>query len=443
MAQQLVRRARRLSGLPASPPETSRPWWRRVLTNGWTWTLLVLLVLGAVGLFDMYQMMHPDQVDKDGTVVGYGITNESFIKAAQYAWPTALVWSCLFLLFDRFRRQNFVTYLVAFIWGGCIATWFSVYVNTWAGGRLGVSGGDPTTAPRAAIFSAPFVEEVSKAAIIFGIALFVRYRLVSVLQTVVIAGLSAIGFAFVENIIYYARIDNYTKLVPDFPDPEAAVQHLVMLRGVYTSFGHPLFTAMTGVAIGIGLRHRSKLVRVAAPLAGFVIAAGLHMTFNSVTSLFPDRTQKMYWFGALAGVVMALVSLIGVVFTEGRRVRARLNDFAAMGWLTPAQAKDYSSLWRRFKMLLVACSQPRRLPATWSMMRDITELAYLRDQMDRGLVDAVGNERAAELLDDIAALEPRAVSQVAGERFRWPNLALVWRRIAPIGRRRRAESLPG
>ena len=44
-----------------------------------------------------------------------------------------------------------------------------------------------------------------------------------------------------------------------------------------TFFGHPLFTAMTGIGLAVALRSKSKIVRIVAPLAGFCAAAFLHM----------------------------------------------------------------------------------------------------------------------------------------------------------------------
>ena len=87
-----------------------------------------------------------------------------------------------------------------------MATYLSAQINTWAAGHLSIIGdGDPATAARAAIYVAPFVEEAAKATVLFWLAILMRYQWVSRLTGVVLAGLSAAAFAFVENIIYYGR----------------------------------------------------------------------------------------------------------------------------------------------------------------------------------------------------------------------------------------------
>lgn len=423
----LERRARALNGIPRS---RSGPWWKRVLTSGWTWSFLVLTLFCLVGLADMYVMMHRDIVLPDGKVA-YGIPNEILIQGLKWAWPTALVWSMLFIFLDRFRRMNILLYVMAFMWGGCISTWFSIYVNTWAGERMGVTGQDPDTGSRSAVFSAPFVEEVSKVAILFLFAIFLRYRLVSALQWVSLAGICAIGFAFVENIVYYARAYNYATQVPGIEDPKAEVfKALVMLRGVYTSFGHPLFTSMTGFGLAVGLRHRAKVVRILAPLAGFCFSALGHMIFNGIASTTPQDKIKTYWFLALALVAMVVFILVGQYVTEMRRVRARLSDFVLMGWLDPQDPKMFSGPISRLIMTVVAFFQPSRWRATWRVRSRMMELAYLRDSMVRGLVDEAGYERARELVDGINTDRAVAVTTSA-EPLRLPQLPRL-RRAAPV-----------
>ena len=108
--------------------------------------------------------------------------------------------------------------------GGAVATFLSLHINTWAAEQLSIGGnGDPTTGARAAIYIAPFVEEATKATVLFWIAMLVRYQLVTKLNGVTLAGLAAVGFAFTENIIYYARAIMYTSSQIDTGDAEAAV----------------------------------------------------------------------------------------------------------------------------------------------------------------------------------------------------------------------------
>ena len=87
---------------------------------------------------------------------------------------------------------------------------------------------------------------------LFWLAILMRYQWVSRVSGIVLAGLSGAAFAFVENILYYGRAYRYASRTFGEVPPLEALQSLFMLRGVMTFFGHPLFTAMTGIGLAVG-----------------------------------------------------------------------------------------------------------------------------------------------------------------------------------------------
>ena len=104
------------------------------------------------------------------------------------------------------------------------------------------------------------------------------------------------GFAFTENIVYYARAIVYASQNIGDGDADAAVNQLVQLRGFWTSFGHPLFTIMTGLGVAIALRTRAKVIRVwhRWPATGRTAAHGVQLARQPVqlpgpVGLLPDR----------------------------------------------------------------------------------------------------------------------------------------------------------
>lgn len=427
------RRARALSGLPPKP-RTDMTRWMRLLVTPWTWVTVVLLNIYGICLYMTWRTMSADRQAGDQVVPG--IDWETISHCARLAAPTALVWSLVFIAFDRVRPLKPVMWLLAFGWGSCVAIWTSLVLNTWAATMMNVTtgAGDPTAQARPAVFSAPFVEESMKACILFLLAILARNRIVSKLQAVCLAGLSAIGFAFTENIVYYARVMMYGSMTSGTGDVEAALNQMVMLRGVITSYGHPTFTMCTGIGLAIALRTRSKLVRVLAPATGFLAAAFGHMYFNgSSVSGGGSSTRYYVQFAVIVGGI--LLFLVRNLFVELRRVRTRLGDYVQMGWLPESDVDNYGTLRRRVWLLLVGLRRgPRTFLATLRMMRAQTELAYLRDSVVRGIVDEAGIEREGELLDQIAALRGLALSEARGLKLaiNWSALAF-WRRF---GRRR-------
>ena len=188
------------SGIPLAP-DPGDPLPKRLAKSRLFWLSLIMLGVYATLLILLYRQVVPDQKVPGGTLPGLG--TEAIPIAAKYAAITAVPLSLIFLWADRFRPQRFWVWFMTFGWGACVATFISAQVNTWAAGHLSIAGdGDPATGARAAIYVAPFVEEASKATVLFWLAILMRYQWVSRISGIVLAGLSGAAFAFTENILY-------------------------------------------------------------------------------------------------------------------------------------------------------------------------------------------------------------------------------------------------
>jgi RsiW-degrading membrane proteinase PrsW (M82 family) len=425
------RRAFARNGIPGEP-DPSQPLPKRLLKSRMFWLTVVVLLGYVACLVLLYRQSVPDQEVPGGIVPGLG--TEAVPIAAKYAAVTAIPLSLLFLWADRFRPQRIWVWLMTFGWGACVATFVSAQVNTWAAGHLSIAGdGDPATGPRAAIFVAPFVEEAAKATVLFWLAILMRYAWVSRVSGIVLAGLSGAAFAFVENILYYGRAYRYAARTFGQVPPLEALQQLFVLRGLMTFFGHPLFTAMTGIGLAVALRSKSKVVRVVAPLAGYCTAAFLHMAFNTTASFVQGRNLLFVYLGvALPLVIGMAIFVVRQLFREGRLIRERLGDYVRVGWLPEGDPAALSRLRTRTRAVWHALFVgPQALLATLRMQRAVTELAYLRDAMARGLVDETGRQREKRLLARIRALRGEAITQPEG-RAPYPKLR----------RRRASAALP-
>ncbi|MCA0295422.1 MAG: PrsW family intramembrane metalloprotease [Actinobacteria bacterium] len=422
MTDPVAQLARRRNDLPTDP-DTSVPLPKRILTSWWTWAVVALSIVFTVALVSQYQLITEDVPVQGGVIPGL---NFAAIRTAfWFALPTLAFWTVVFVWADRYRPQRVVVWYLTLGWGAAIATFISIHVNTWASQQLAVAGnGDPTTSARAAIFIAPFVEEAAKASVLFLIAIIARYRVVSKVSMVVLAGLSAAGFAFTENIIYYARAIVYSSQTIQVGDADAAVQELVWLRGFWTCFGHPLFTMMTGIGVAVAVRTRSKVVRVLAPLAGYGAAALLHMVFNSQASLNSGQGLILiYIFVALPVVLGAAIYVVRQVFKQRRVLATRLGDYAQLGWLPASDPVVFARQWLRFRAVAIAATRGWRVfSATVRLERILTELAYLRDGQIRGIYDQAATVRARELVEQAKALRGVAIDDPRGLKLSLPRL---------------------
>jgi len=225
-------RALRRNGIPRDP-DLNEPLPKRLLKNKLAWLTVVMILVYLAALLLLYHQVVPDREVPGGTLPGLG--TEAIPIAVKYAAVTALPLSLLFLWADRYRPQRFWVWLMTFGWGACVATFVSAQVNTWAAQHLSIIGdGDPATAARAAVYVAPFVEEASKATILFWLAILMRYQWVSRLSGIVLAGLSGAAFAFTENILYYGRVYRYAARTFGQVPPLEALQSLFVMRGLVT-----------------------------------------------------------------------------------------------------------------------------------------------------------------------------------------------------------------
>ncbi|MDN5571013.1 MAG: PrsW family intramembrane metalloprotease [Propionibacteriaceae bacterium] len=430
---------RRRNGIPAAPEAAGRDqrhWATRVLRSPWTWIVLAATLLFAGCLTWMYVTATATTEVEGGTVQGINLS--AIRRSAGLALPTLGVWVVLFIWLDRFRPMRLALWYLALGWGACVSTAASMVINTWAAEHMAIQGnGDPASGARAAVFSAPFAEEATKATVLFLIAIALRYRVVSKLQAVALAGLSAAGFAYVENILYFSRVIVYASQTIEAGDPEQALSQMVFLRGVLTAFGHPLFTFFTAFGLIVGLRARSKVVRIIAPVAGFLVAALGHMVFNFLASTGMDSTYMAIigWLVTL-GIV---VHLVRTILGEGRRHRDRLGDYVMLGWLPESDIRAFSRLRTRWASVLISLTHGwRSFLATVGMQRALSELAYLRDAQVRGIVDAGGRPRERELIDRAHALRSRAITDPRTQKVQVPQLPESVRRLL----RRRAAASP-
>jgi hypothetical protein len=182
----------------------------------------------------------------------------------------------------------------------------------------------------------------------------------------------------------------------------------------------------------VALRSKSKIVRVVAPLAGYCAAAFLHMAFNTTASLVSGPSLLFIYLGvALPLVGGMVVFVVRQLLREGRLIRNRLNDYVRVGWLAPSDPPALSRLRTRTRALWHAVFLgPDVFLATIRLQRAVTELAYLRDAMTRGIVDQTGVQREKTLLAKIKAARGQAVIEPHG-RAAYPSF------------RRQPAALPG
>jgi RsiW-degrading membrane proteinase PrsW (M82 family) len=328
--------------------------------------------------------------------------------------PVPILVGC-FLWLDRYEPEPSRYLVFCFAWGSSVATLVALGVNTgasWIFEHLGLPDA------LVAVLVAPFIEESMKA--LGPILLLWRRRREwsGITDGIVYCGLSAVGFAMVENVLYLgghgyaAGADQY--------GPATGIQNVFLIfivRILFTGFAHPLFTSMTGVGLGVSSRAADRRVIWLAPAAGLLLAMILHGTFNLLPTLSAATGQPLIMlYGYLGFMVPFFFAAVGFAIAlrgwEGRLSERILPFYVRTGWFSPPEVAALGSLGRRHS----ARRWARRvaglagLKAMRGFQYAATQLALLRDGMERGL-----NRTPADLQQS-ASDEQRLLNAIVGYR---------------------------
>jgi len=330
-------------------------------TNYWK-TAIALVATGVLIVIVMVLML--TSLGLEGTFVGSFM---AFLPAPFYLF--------LYLWMDRYDPEPPWAIAGAFAWGALLSIFVSFIVNTVFGSVAASFIDEATGQTLSAIISAPFIEELTKGSGVVLIAIFLRKEFDGVLDGIVYAGVVGLGFATVENILYYGG--TFVKEGP------SALLATGFLRGILSPFIHSFFTSMTGIGCGIARESHNKLVQIAFPFLGFCAAMMLHASWNFTASMMGD-----YFFIAYLVVWVPLFLLFIVfIFLIARRERKIIKRVLAVeqgGLLTPDEIDLAGSLTRRIQWLLSASGwtsyQNRR-----KFLRAMTRLAFCYWHVERAL----------------------------------------------------------
>ncbi|MBT8225801.1 MAG: PrsW family intramembrane metalloprotease [Dactylosporangium sp.] len=358
--------------LAAAPPPPNRVDLRRGLT--------LFAVIGGIALCGIGVLVYVGRhIGPVALAVGIGSA----------LLPVPLLVAC-FLWLDRYEPKPVKYLALAFAWGAGVATAISLLVNTLASqGFERLRWNDILVG----ILVAPVIEELTKAA--GPILIFWRRRkaISGLIDGIVFCGLSATGFAMVENILYLGNLgyaqgaEQGGALVG-----AAGVVRVFLARIVMSGFAHPLFTAMTGIGLGLAARAARRGVRWLAPLGGLLAAMLLHGSWNTMASLGQELRQGYILLYGYVSVMMPIFfGMVGLVLwlrsAEGRLAERVLSPYVQAGWFSPPEIAALGTLGRRSAARRWArqVAGDAGAKAMRAYQFEATRLALLRDGVRRGV----------------------------------------------------------
>jgi RsiW-degrading membrane proteinase PrsW (M82 family) len=256
----------------------------------------------------------------------------SMAVGGMLAFPAMAIYLTFLRLLDRYDPEPLDALVLCLLWGACAATGYSALVNSVIAEFTTALAGPSVGGFVGAVISAPVVEEFWKGLAVWGVFYYLRREFDGVIDGIIYATFTAIGFAATENVIYYGRALAQ--------DPQALVATFVM-RGLIAPWGHPLYTSMTGIGLGLARESHRHSVKLLAPAIGYFGAVFLHALWNGSATVAdamgaPGLFLLMLplWFLFVISFVIMVVILVQ---RRGRIIREHLVDEVALGHLTECE----------------------------------------------------------------------------------------------------------
>ena len=381
--------------MPPDPSPTADGFsWRRFVTMS---GMIALLAAGAVVMW----WVTGRQLETRAVVIG--------VTAA--ILPVPVLVAC-FLWLGRYNPKPAKYLVFSFAWGACVATAVALGVNTL--GQLLYSRVDWPWAPPglqswSEVFTAttvaPVIEELMKALGPMLIFWFRRKHFTGVVDALVYCGLSAVGFAMVENILYLGR--GYTEGASGLGVAGGALVATMtfIVRILFSGFAHPLFTSMTAIGLGLSRRRRRGVGRWLLPMVMLLAAMVLHSMWNLMASLGSDVLLSGYLAVMMPIFFAAVGGALWVRAAEARLAVDVLSDYVDAGWFSPPEIAALATYRRRTSARLwakrVAGDAGARAMREYQNLA--TQLALLRDGWRHGVTGADEPHREYTLLASLAA----------------------------------------
>jgi protease PrsW len=331
-------------------------------------------------------------------IVGFSSAPRVTVLAALLAAvPVGPLIGCLLWL-DRYEPEPRRLLVGGLLWGVFVATAIALLLE----GVGGLVGGISDT--RMLEIGAPVVEEASKGLFLLLLLWWRRSELDGVLDGIVYAGMVGVGFAFTENILFLGSAYDGNGGVG--PGGVHALTGTFVLRCLASPFAHPLFTACTGVGVGIAVSSRSRTTRILAPVAGYTCAVAAHAAWNTAVAHGTFHTTYVVLFAPAFFATLALA--VWVRRSEGQMLAAALTDAAQRGlmpatdiaWVVDLGARRRSRAYAR------ATGGPEAERAMKEYQQAVVELGFLHSRYLRGVPPPDFADRGRGYVARIRAIRP-------------------------------------
>lgn len=292
---------------------------------------------------------------------------------------------------DRYESEPVWMLATAFLWGALVAVFFAFLINTASGLAVILLTNDVNAGHTfGAVISAPIVEEISKALILFIFFFWKKDEFDGVVDGIVYAAMVGLGFAMTENIQYYGKAV--------LQAGGGGLTLVFIIRGALAPFAHPMFTSLTGIGLGLAHQTRNLFVKLIAPVLGLLAAISMHSIWNGSAVIFGGPGFiLMYVLIMIPAFFLMFVVIALALRREGQVIREHLAPDFQGGLLTQEEYNQLCTIRGRMGASYNAFSRGglNHWQARRQLNQTASELAFHRSRLARGISAADAREREA------------------------------------------------
>jgi RsiW-degrading membrane proteinase PrsW (M82 family) len=241
---------------------------------------------------------------------------------------------------DRYEKEPKTILGGVFLWGAIVAAGAAFIINTSLGlGLFLFTGSQSFSELSTSSLIAPVIEEIFKGVAVLFVFLYFRREFDSILDGIIYAAITAIGFAATENAYYIYTYGFKGGGV-------SGILGIFILRVVLVGWQHPFYTAFIGIGLAISRLNRNNLLKIIVPMIGLGIAIVVHSIHNTITLTFHG------WEGLTAGLIfdwsgwiLMVIFVIWALYREQQWIIRQLKEEVSPGIISPAQYRTACSAW--------------------------------------------------------------------------------------------------
>ena len=304
---------------------------------------------------------------------------------------------------DRYEKEPKVLLGGAFLWGAIVAAGAAFLINTIFGIGIYLTTGSENAADFATgSFIAPVVEECLKGFAVLLVFIFFYKEFDSVLDGIIYATVTALGFAATENSYYIYTLGFLEKGYP-------GLLSLVFIRVILVGWQHPYYTAFLGIGLAITRLNRNIFLKISAPVIGICIGILAHSIHNTLLSIIPGFTALVV--GAAAdwtGWITMFIFILWMIYLDRKLLLKYLDEEVSLGTITNEQYRTACSANAQWIVRFNAILR-HQYQATNRFYQLCGELAHKKNQLARVGEEGANTAIIRHLQGELKKLSPQIV----------------------------------